>query len=319
LNNHKPKLVTVIDTEEEFNWSAPFTRDKHSTKAVANLTLLQNIFDKYHVKPIYAVTYPIAEDPKAIKLISKWLSEDKCEIGVQLHPWVTPPYKELTDQYNSYPGNLPSELEYQKIKNLRDLIHKNFGIKPKYYKAGRYGFGVNTARILKELGFDVDLSILPHTNLACQEGPNFLDCADHPDWLDEEKKLFEIPLTKNFTGLLSGIGKYIHHPLQSNLAKKLKLSGILAKLGLLNLPTLTAEGITVKECIDLTKQLLKNNHNIFHYTLHSSSLLPGGSPYVKTDEDLKVFLQKISDYYHYFQSIGGEFISPIDLKRKSSI
>src|SRR3546814_4565293 len=61
----------------------------------------------------------------------------RCEIGAQLHPWVTPPHDEEVNARNSYTGNLPADLQRAKMIALRDAIRDRFGIQPTAYRAGR--------------------------------------------------------------------------------------------------------------------------------------------------------------------------------------
>jgi glycosyltransferase involved in cell wall biosynthesis len=296
------ELLVTVDVEEEFDWSAPFSCHKPQTESMKHFHLAHDIMTKHGFKAIYLLDYPILEDPFAVSLFKKWLKAGQCEIGVQLHPWVTPPYEEELNRYNSFAGNLPFKLEYQKLQNLRDRIYQEFGVSPKYYKAGRYGFGKNTAKILKSLGFEVDLSFVPHTSFKSEGGPDYRDVPDYAFWLDEHKTLKEIPLTKNFTGLLSSIGRYLYPVIDHPGFKKLRLPGIFARLGLLNRVNLSPEGSSLQECIDLVKTRLRKGQKIFVYSFHSSSLMLGGNPYVKSQEDLNAFLQHLDGFYAFFSS-----------------
>lgn len=299
----KLQLLITIDVEEEFDWSAPFNRENRQTKAIKDLYLAHDIMTAHGFKPIYLIDYPILEDPFAVSLFKKWFKEGQCEIGAQLHPWVTPPYEEEVNTFNSFAGNLPFNLEYRKLQNLRDRIYTEFGVYPKYYKAGRYGFGKNTAKILKSLGFEVDLSFVPHTSFGYQGGPDYRDMPDYAFWLDEHKTLKEIPLTKNFTGLLNSVGRYLYPIIDHPRLKKLRLPGVFAHLGLLNRVNLSPEGSSVQECIDLVKTRLRKGQKIFVYSFHSSTLMIGGSPYVKSQKDLAVFLEHIDRFCTFFQSV----------------
>ena len=51
--------------------------------------------------------------------------------------------------HNSYPGNLPRDLEAEKLRLLTEKITRSFGTRPVTYLAGRYGFGPNTGEILE--------------------------------------------------------------------------------------------------------------------------------------------------------------------------
>ena len=42
----RPQLLVVVDTEEEFDWSAPLTRDRHGTTAASALKLVHTTLQK---------------------------------------------------------------------------------------------------------------------------------------------------------------------------------------------------------------------------------------------------------------------------------
>ena len=44
----KPKFIVVIDTEEEFDWSADFSSNNTSVQAMRSIHLVQEI-DAYHI------------------------------------------------------------------------------------------------------------------------------------------------------------------------------------------------------------------------------------------------------------------------------
>src|SRR3546814_20766445 len=95
----------------------------------------------------------------------------RCEIGAQLHPWVTPPHDEEVNARNSYTGNLPADLQRAKMIALRDAIRDRFGIQPTAYRAGRYGLGPNTAAMLAELGFRCATSVRSGLDYRAGHGP----------------------------------------------------------------------------------------------------------------------------------------------------
>lgn len=295
------QLMITVDVEEEFDWSKPFSSQNRETESMKQLHLAHDIMTAHGFKTIYLIDYPILEDPFAVSLFKQWLKKGQCEIGAQLHPWVTPPYEEELNTYNSFVGNLPFDLEYRKLQNLRDRIYQEFGIYPKYYRAGRYGFGKNTVKILKSLGFEVDLSFVPHTSFGLEGGPDYRAMPDYAFWLDEHKTLKEIPLTKNFIGLLNPVGKYLYPVLNHQWLRQFRLPGIFARLGLLNRVNLSPEGSTLQECIDLVKTRSRQGQKIFVYSFHSSTLMIGGSPYVKSQKDLDAFLQHLDGFYTFFK------------------
>ncbi len=157
----RPRLVVIVDAEEEFDWAAPFSRANRNVKTVAAQVIAHRIFDRYGIVPSYAVDYPVASQEDGYLPLRELMQSGRCEIGAQLHPWVTPPHEEEVSEKNSFAGNLPPDLERRKIALLTEMIERNFGHRPKLYRAGRYGAGPGTARSLAEFGYEVDCSVLP--------------------------------------------------------------------------------------------------------------------------------------------------------------
>ena len=134
-----PRFVLTVDTEEEFDWTRPLTRDTHGIEHVGRLSKFQEFCEHEGVVPIYLVDWPIANSALAADILREPLARGRAEIGVQLHPWVNPPFDEEISQANSFAGNLPRALEEAKLSRLRAAIESNFGISPLIYRAGRYG------------------------------------------------------------------------------------------------------------------------------------------------------------------------------------
>src|SRR5262249_8641093 len=98
------------------------------------------------------------------------------------------------------------------------------------------------------------------------------------------------------------------------LANSCRIPGVMAKLHLLNMITLTPEGVSLQEQIRLIHSMTKRGRKIFLLHYHSPSLLPGNTPYVKTKEDLKIFLKSITGICDFFFcKLGGLPGSPNDL------
>jgi hypothetical protein len=304
----RPQLAVVVDTEEEFDWFKPFARENVSTRSIPAQLKAHDIYDRFGIVPTYVIGYPIAVDPGAIALLGGLREEGRAEIGAHPHPWVTPPHEEEVSHFNSYHCNLPPELERAKIAALTAAITENFGAPPRVFKAGRYGFGTNTARALKALGYTVDCSYVPYFSYAADGGPSYYGAPDQPFWLDEERELLEIPATTGFVGLLPGLGRHMQPLFDSDTAKRLHLTGLLARLNLVGRSRLGPEGISAEEQCRLLSQLVARGRRMFTLTYHSPSLAPGNTRYVKSEEDVARFLARIEKVLRFFaDEIGGEF------------
>lgn len=306
----QPLLMVVVDTEEEFDWAKPFSRDQVSTSAIASQARAHRIFDTYGIRPTYVIDFPVASQESGYGPLKELFDDGKCQIGAHLHPWVCPPFEETVNNLNSYPGNLPRDLEKQKLARLTDEIAERFGDRPTVYKAGRYGVGPNTADILAQLGYRIDTSVVPWTDFRIDEGPDFRHCGAKPYWFGDTG-LLEIPLTAGFSGILSGAGWSGWNAINTPLGRRLRLTGISSRLRLLDRLILTPEGITHEEHKRLTRTMLRSGHRVFSFTYHSPSLEPGFTPYVRNDDDLAVFLDRFERYFDFFvNELGGRPTTP---------
>jgi hypothetical protein len=303
-----PQLAIVVDTEEEFDWSRPFSRENRSTTTIPAQALAHEIYDPMGIVPTYVIDHPVATDPTAVGFLAALQSQGRAEIGAHLHPWVSPPHHEEVSARNSYHCNLPPELERAKIETLTAAIEQSFGRRPTIIKAGRYGFGANTAAVLKDLGYEIDCSFVPHAGFQGDGGPRYYGTGDQPFWLDPERRLLEVPLTSGFLGLLARFGPRAAGLFDAPAAQRMRVPGILARLALLERTRLTPEGVPADEQCQLLKAMTEAGRGFFTLTYHSPSLAPGYTPYVQTQEDLALFIERIRTVLRYFRdALGGEF------------
>ena len=315
LDEGPPLLIVIIDTEEEFPWNEPFSRDNVSTRSIAAQARAQRIFEKYGIRPTYVIDYPVASQESGFGPLREYFDAGACQIGAHLHPWVNPPFDEPVNNANSYPGNLPRALEKAKLEILTDTIGENFGRRPTVYKAGRYGIGPDTAGILCELGYRIDASVVPETNFRDEDGPDFRRHRAGPHWIGETG-LLEIPLTAGFTGRLAGLGWNGWSWVNTPLGRALRITAASSRLGILDRIVLTPEGITTGEHKRLTNRMLGLGHRVFSFTYHSPSLEPGCTPYVTNETELAQFLDRLDRYFDYFvNELGGRPSTPEEVLR----
>jgi hypothetical protein len=277
------RFIVTVDTEEEFDWSKPLAREGHGLDHVPRIARFQAFCENHGVVPIYLVDWPIATSSLAAEILRPAIATGRAEIGVQLHPWVNPPFDEEVTQGNSFAGNLPAELEAAKFRNLRAMIDDKFGVAPLIYRAGRYGTGPHTAEVLAECGLAIDTSVRANFDYSAGGGPDYRHHPLEPYWLDGDRRLLELPLTTVFWGMLRRQGDRIYPPL----GRVPKLRGILSYLGLLERIPLTPEGVSVDEAIRGIDIAIDDGLPLLVFSFHSPSLQPGHTPYVRHDDDLE--------------------------------
>jgi phosphatidylinositol alpha-1,6-mannosyltransferase len=306
-----PILCIVVDAEEEFEWGRPVSAQNNATVSIRSQRKAQAVFSAYGVAPTYLVTYPIASNPAAVGVLKEFLARSECEIGAQLHPWVTPPFQSgAPAEHLSFPGNLREEVEAEKLRRLTDAIRQSFDVQPTSYKAGRYGFGPHTAKLLEDEGYLIDTSLIPRTHYTDAGGPDFSAFDYGPFWFGRQRRILELPVTRALTGVLAERAPELYRVAERKAFRPIRSTGLLARGGLLERITLSPEGSDLPAMLRLTRQLLRRGQRIFTLSYHSPSLEPGNTPYVRTQEDLAIFLDRLSGYLSFFRDeLGGRFMT----------
>ena len=317
-----PILMVLVDAEAEFDWDGPFLRSHVGVRNLSQQAMVHDIFDRLNVRPTYLVDYAVAAQPDGYRPIGELLQSGHCEIGSHLQPWETPPFAEELSIRTSFNQNLPPWLQKEKLLRLTEVIVANFGVRPTAYRAGRYGVGEEIACILKAVGYETDLSVLPGHDLRGRHGPDFRRAINRPYWFGPGRELLEIPLTTGFSGLLAQrrdpqtFNATLYTALSRPRAERLHLPGVFARLGLLERITLSPEGRSIPELKRLTRLLLRRGQRVFTFNYHSSSLLPGYTPYVRSHADLEHMIRTIEEYLHFFiAEIGGISMTPNEFHR----
>jgi len=295
-----PQLFIIVDTEEEFDWSAPFSRDNVGVTAIQEVGRLQRTVAPYALRPTYVVDYPVAATSSSAETLGALAQAGECRIGAHLHPWVTPPFDEPLVPEMSFGCNLGQPIERAKIQKLTDTIAGRLNVQPRVFKAGRYGLGASTLGILESLGYDVDASVIPHMDFRTESGPSFLGFRPKPSVFGNARRMLELPCTTGFVGAARGLGEALHGIASSAPLEPLRAVGILARAGLLNRVMLSPEGNTLDEMKALTRALHADGLRTFALTFHSPSLKPGCTRYVKTTADRDAFLDSIDRYCDFF-------------------
>jgi hypothetical protein len=310
-----PILLVVIDTEEEFDWSRDFDRSNTSVGHMRAIPRLQAVFDEFAIRPVYVIDHPIATQSASAEVLRAIHAGGRCEIGAHLHPWVSPPHEEEVGRRNSYPGNLPRELEERKIGLLVEAIEQGLGVRPRSYKAGRYGFGPNTAAALLAHGFEVDLSPCPPFDLAEDGGPDWSATGVDPFWL-AGGELLSIPCTGAYVGFAGERGHPLYRLATHPALRWARLPGVLSRLGALERLQLSPEGYLPEHHRRITLELLRRGSRTFTFSLHSPSVQPGCTPYVRTERELVQFLDACRRYFDFFLGeLGGVSMTSLELRR----
>lgn len=286
------RVLLTIDTEEEFDWRAPFRRDRYGLSHITAIPRFQSFCEKIGAHPVYLVDWPIATHPGAVEIIGDAVRRGTADVGAQLHPWVNPPFDEEVCVRNSFAGNLPQALEAAKFMALRDRIEQAFGSAPLIYRAGRYGLGPNTAALLKSAGIRIDTSVRTLFDYSRQEGPDYTRHPLAPYWADEERELLELPVTSVYWGPLRHLGRQLQQVGESIP----RAMGLLSRLSLLERIALTPEKVSIEEALRGIDIALDTGLPVLVLSFHSPTLAPGHTPYAVTEDNVETL-------YNWFEQV----------------
>ena len=283
----------AIDAEEDFDWDSPIRGTSNSTSHMRNVRVLETILGAYGIVPTYLLTFPVLEDADVVRIIRRQLDRGTCAVGIQLHPWVTPPFNEAPSHRVSFPGNLDTDLEERKLIALKAKFIECFGHAPTAYRAGRYGLGEHTPLLLEKHGFAIDTSIAPRTSFTAEGGPDHTGYDCNLFWFGKERRLLEVPLCRSIVGWAGQYAPMLYRALARSSSPSGLLS-ILARLRCAERITFSPEGNDVPAMRRLARGLVARNQAVLALSFHSSSLQVGRNPYVQSKAELHAFYDRLS-------------------------
>jgi hypothetical protein len=283
----RPAFLVTLDTEGDNLWARTAVVE---TRNARFLPRFQRLCEKYGVRPTWLTTWEMANSPVFQEFARDVLARDAGEIGMHLHAWNSPPIVPLTeDDYRHHPylNEFPEALIREKMKVLTGCLEETFGHKMISHRAGRFSFDETCARILVENGYRVDGSVTPGVSWrgypGDPKGVGGMDFRRYPEeayFLDLKdirrpgySPLLEVPVT-------------IMEPrygMAVRWAKRnaRKVHGICARAARLLYPDqvwLYPKGYNNRHLTGVLKAVLHSGRQYAEFMMHSSELMPGGSP-----------------------------------------
>lgn len=303
------KFLISIDTEGDNLWEWQIG-DKITTENAKYLPRFQSLCENYGFKPTYLTNYEMADDKFFIEYFKNRNFSGQCEIGMHLHAWNCPPGYDLPVRSDVKPGapyliEYPEDVIYQKIEFMTNLIENNFDCRPFSHRAGRWATDARYFDILNRFGYRIDCSVTPGMDWrrAAGQSPGSAgsDYSHYPlyPYQIPNTEIIEIPVSirenhRNRVGRNAGFRKRLKKYME-------------AKKGYGSLWMRPRPGETNPEDLLYLTDVITNDSksDYLMFMLHSSELMPGGSPNFSTEEAieklyeiLKKLFEKISKSYY---------------------
>ena len=300
--------IVTVDAEEEWDWKNGFPEPPFSTGNIECIPEFQRLCVEYDVCPTYFIDHAVASNSEHVRMFKKLFCAGQCDIGAQLHCWSNPPYTEERSEINSHAVNLSENVVRAKLTELTGLLQESFDVHPFSFRCGRWGMNGSILKILRDLGYSLDASIRPfyedlQFSYNCAPTrpyfPSFCDITQ----CGSQREILEIPVTEGFNRRPFSLINRIHRNFTNEPYSRLHINGLLWKLGLIRKISLTPEDNNANDlcrCIDMH---IKNGSTILQLFFHSSDLLPGCTPYVKSKTDLEKFYATLDQCFDHLRSV----------------
>lgn len=299
-------LIITVDTEED-QWG-DYNCGNYSAENIKGVPWFQSICDNYSMRPTYLISYVVARDNFGIKLFKHLKRSGRCEIGAHCHPWNTPPFQEKRTAYNSMLCNLPEELQLLKLTKLKEAIEAGLEVAPTCFRAGRWGFDSSVARNLCKLSYVIDTSVTPYVSWTKYFGPDLNLAPDQPYFFSpdsplrpetktcESNVILEVPVSIGFRQSNFSVASCCYRLLSKSPINKLRMIGILHRLGLLNKIWLSPELNNSAEMIALIRNSVKRRYRFINLMFHSTSLSDNSGSFLQNRKELGRRLTKVFEF-----------------------
>jgi hypothetical protein len=307
----RPRFLITIDTEGDNLWARS---ERIETRNAHFLPRFQALCEKYDLKPTWLTNYEMACCPEFVAFGRDVQARGTGEIGMHLHAWNSPPIVPLTEddnQHHPYLIEYPLPVLQAKIEYLTDLLEDTFGTKMISHRAGRWAFDGAYARALIDHGYRVDCSVTPHVSWQRNKGAPFGDggtdyrsCPEQPYHLDPDEPrrsgtsaLLEVPVT--IKRRRDGPSRWLQAQFdQGSLVWRLanRVRPLIAWL--------RPNGRNRQAMLWVLDEVQKRGEVHAEFMLHSSELMPGGSP---TFPDGASIERLFDDLEHLFAATRGRF------------
>jgi hypothetical protein len=302
-------LSISIDTEED-NWVP--TREGVTVSNIQELPRLADLFASLGVRATYFATYQVVAAADSAAVLRDLHERGTAEIGAHLHPWNTPPDSGI-EQRVTMLQDYPREAQRQKLERLLDQFDESVQIRPKSFRAGRFGIGESMIETLIESGLYVDSSVTPLLSWESTGGPSFIGAPTQIYRLDgqgdvripvESGLVVEVPITVGFTRSSPASWVQIAEFLSTPGARGLHILGVASRLGFLRRVVLSPETHSVDEMLTLSSHFIELGAPFLHLFFHSNSLRNGLNPFVTTEDDVDRLYSSLRRYVEGLQGMA---------------
>ena len=284
-------VIITVDTDGDNLWAWK-DGEKITTENVRFIPRFQEICENYGYYPTYLTNYEMMMDDRWVSYGKEKQKQGLCEIGMHLHAWNTPPIIPLENRFGgkSYITEYSKEVIEKKVKTMAEGLAYRFECDVVSNRSGRWAINDYYLQIIREYGIKVDCSVTPGLDLSKIPGCSKNCGNDYSKYKQESfeiiEGLLEVPMTTMIT----------RFPASGTAKQRLKT-------------LIKGESLWLRPIIDDKKlkylsQKKLQTCDFVEFMIHSSELMPGGSPYFPNSESVEQLYKRIESLFHYYSGMG---------------
>lgn len=296
-----PFLLVGIDTEGDNQWDRHARRNQRFENIYA-LARLHALFARHGVRPTYVITYPVATDARSADVLRELKAGGDCEIGAHHHAWETPPCAPEDIDRHPYASNLPLDQFERQLTALTEAIEQAVGERPVSYRSGRFGFSAAHVSALERCGYQVESSVAPLFYEAHKRGPDFVEAPLRPYFLAYDSatrpgtsQVLEVPVSAALHRRFPRRLQYLYARAPRNYTTR----RVLRKLGIARMRWLRPSYSSLDDMVSLATDLARDGEPVLNLLFHSSEAIVGGSPYNRSDAELRAFCDRLERFFDF--------------------
>lgn len=285
------KFIVTVDTEGDNLW-AWHEGQPIATNNTRYIARFQELCEQYGFKPTYLTNYEMAMDDEWVSYAKPKAKAGLCEIGMHIHAWNSPPDYPLDNKFggNSYITEYPEQMLREKVSYIVELLREKFEAPITSSRSGRWATDETYFQALVVAGIKIDCSVTPGIDLSDIPGCS-RNCGNN--YATYENKvaeiypgLLEIPLTT----------RKVHWAADGSLKHKIK-------------SLLLGEDMWLRSCkkslrylYTITEKIEQDGSDYLEFMLHSSELMPGGSPYFTNEKEVEQLYELLTVYFDHLKN-----------------
>lgn len=290
-------FIITIDTEGDNLWAYK-KGNTITTKNGKYVPRFQMLCEKYGFKPVYLTNYEMLCDVEFVSYIRSKELAGLCEIGLHLHAWNNPPICKINGAYdgNPYLIEYSDDVMRAKFDTIYQLFCKKIGHYPVSHRSGRWAMDERYFSLLSEYGVKVDCSVTPHIDWSRTKGVSRggSDYRNSKELPHDILGVYEVPLT------VLPSKKPLASSLRANISRVLKGRLLQLRPAVFSLKEM-------KYVLDVFAE--RKDVDYVEFMMHSSELMPGGSPYFADEHSIEHMYVELELLFKYAVDKGYKGIT----------